>query len=262
MTSRDFVLEFLRIAVPIVAVSGLTISAQTYQPTQDPVVTAQNEPWYIEGQPVAYSGSLYYPTGPQVFFNRHEMVRGGTYRGIPIYVRPMIEPFGKIYLPLAGGLMQPYERRREGSLAGTVGSSVPSFPGQIASEQYRQADVPASAGAASDQVFIIPVDTQPATPPEPIGTAGTADVVVISPPEGPLASARRPQGLNGIFIEFDGRRWFSSGRSVEFEAERFTPVGDYRGFAVYADRHAPDGTRYVAVTNDKSARLAPYATRE
>ena len=47
------------------------------------------------------------------------MVRSGTYGNVPIYVRTTQEPGSIIYVPLAGGLMRPYERPRSGDLAGT-----------------------------------------------------------------------------------------------------------------------------------------------
>ena len=36
--------------------------------------------------------------------------------------------FGIIYVPIGGGLMQPYERPRTGDLAGTTGNRAPSSP--------------------------------------------------------------------------------------------------------------------------------------
>jgi hypothetical protein len=78
---------------------------------------------------------------------------------------------------------------------------------------------------------------------------------------GPLATAKRPQGLNGIFIEYDGHRWFSSGQAVEFDPGRFTPIGEYRGFTVYAARGDQSGTIYLPVAEGASALLAPYARR-
>jgi hypothetical protein len=240
----------------------------TYQPTPEPIVTADNETWYLEGEPITYSGSLYYPTGPKVYFNRYEMARSGNYRGVPLFVRTMIEPYSLVYLPLAGGLMQPYERRREGELAGTAGSTTPSFPVQTASEQYRPAGVPGIAQAAGPPTFVdrdsalaATLPSRPAFEPPPAGSSGAATVLPPVGTMGPLASARRPQGLNGVFVDFDGRRWFSSGPAVPFDAARFIAVGDYHGFAVYADRDNRGGALYIAVSADKPDRLAQYAPR-
>jgi hypothetical protein len=271
MTGRVLVATVLSVVLGAVAAGPTAFAQTTFQPTATPIVTAENEPWFLGGEPITYSGSLYYPTGPQVYFNRYEMVRSGSYRGIPLFVRPMIEPFSKVYVPVAGGLMHPYERRREGDLAGTVGSSTPSFPVQTASEQYRLSAVVAGVAQASgppsfvgpDELAVAyPLDIQPPTPPQPVATSGTPDDVALEGPKGPLATARRPKGLNGVFIEFNGRRWFSTGPAIEYDAARFTVVGSYRGFTVYADRADPERSVYVVAARDTPTRIVPYATRE
>src|SRR5687768_14303934 len=86
----------------------LAAAAQvTMRPTPAPVVTAENEEWYLSGEPITFSGSVYFPAGSQVFFNGSEMVRTGEYRGIPLYTKTTIEPFSKVFVPLDGRLMQP-----------------------------------------------------------------------------------------------------------------------------------------------------------
>ena len=67
--------------------------AQMLHPTPAPTVTAEEAPWYLNGEPITYAGNLYYPSGPQVYFNPNEMVRSGFYDGIPLYTRTTIEPF-------------------------------------------------------------------------------------------------------------------------------------------------------------------------
>ena len=69
-----------------------------------------------------------------MFFNRYQMVRSGSYRGIGLYTDSTQDASGIVYVPVAGGLMQPYERRRTGDLAGTTGNRAPSFPVGIAAE--------------------------------------------------------------------------------------------------------------------------------
>src|SRR4051794_38513821 len=81
----------------------------TLRPADRPVVTAENEPWYLEGQPLTSSGSVYYPAGAAVFFNANEMARSGNYHGIPLYSMVTRDPFDVVYVPVAGGLMRPYE---------------------------------------------------------------------------------------------------------------------------------------------------------
>ena len=100
----------------------------TIRGTRPPAVTAELAPWYVNGSPITFAGHFYYPAGPRVHFLPFEMVRSGDFLGIPLYSRTTIEPYSVIFIPVGGGMMQPFERRREGELAGTEGSSAPSFP--------------------------------------------------------------------------------------------------------------------------------------
>jgi hypothetical protein len=92
---------------------------------------------------------------------------------------------------------------------------------------------------------------------EPVATTGSS---IPDYPLGPLVSARKPEGLNGIFVEYRDRRWFSSGPAVELDTARFTQIGDYHGFPVY---RLGDDEKTIYVTVAKSARglIAPYSAR-
>jgi hypothetical protein len=49
------------------ALTPIAAAAQvTYRPTPTPIVTAENERWYLEGQPITFSGSIYYLSGAAV----------------------------------------------------------------------------------------------------------------------------------------------------------------------------------------------------
>src|SRR5262245_46448866 len=116
---------FLTIAVLVPTVG----SAQVYSlPTQPPLVSAANTPWYASGDPVFFAGNFYYPTGPTVFFDGNVMVRSGIFQGVPLFTDTTLEPYSMIFLPVGGNVMRPYERLRNGELTGTVGSKLPSFP--------------------------------------------------------------------------------------------------------------------------------------
>ena len=71
------------------------------RPTEPPIVTAENEQWYKLGEPLQVGGDLYYPAGPQVFFNGNTMVRTAHYNGVPLYADTTIEPYSVD--PRAGG---------------------------------------------------------------------------------------------------------------------------------------------------------------
>src|SRR5688572_7846853 len=102
---------FLSIALPV---SAQIVS----RPTEPPIVTAENDAWYRLREPVLLAGEAYYPAGATVFFNGNVMVRTGHYNGVPLYADTTLEPYSILFVPIGGGLMQPYERVRQGELAG------------------------------------------------------------------------------------------------------------------------------------------------
>jgi hypothetical protein len=258
-------------ALPLVFVlllSGMAQAQVTWQPTPPPLVTAENETWFRAGAPIEWNGEIYYPAGTPEGFNRYQMVRAGSYRGIPLYSDATLEPNSIVFVPIAGGRLQPYERPRTGMLAGTVGSRAPSFPvpasteapvalGVTAEGFVAQAPGPPAFARAYDLDASItgasaPLPTpSPAPPPlgvvatagttqsAPVGTSGR--VTVTNRP----STAARPKGINGAWIQFDGRRWVSDGRAVGLTAD-FTTVGDYRGFPVY--RRGSDTTTIYLVS--------------
>ena len=78
--------------------------------TPPPRVTAAGAAWQIQGEALIFAGSLYYPTGPNVFFDRAVMVRTGVYQGVPLYADATLEPYSIVYVPIGGMTMRPYER--------------------------------------------------------------------------------------------------------------------------------------------------------
>lgn len=261
------------------AALSLTISVPaaaqvSMQPTPPPAVTAENEPWYLNGGPITFGGNVYYPSGAVTHFSRNEMVRTGIFERTPIYIRPTQEPGSVIYVPLAGGLMRPYERRRSGELAGTSGSSAPGFPVALPAEEADQNIVAAIQAPAPPTG--VPVGTtgfaaEPArgpvaaAAPEPaapvaVGTSGR----VLMPPALPVRTrvqtVQRPVGLNAVYLEFRDTRWFAAGPAVEFTPDRFTRVGEYRGFPVYEEKGRP-GTIYVSLLSATPALVTPYRAR-
>lgn len=248
----------------LTAALGITVRAQiSLQPTPPPSVTADNESWYQNGTPIMYGGNLYLPAGPITHFLRNEMVRTGTYGNVPIYVRTTQEPGSIIYVPLAGGLVRPYERPRTGDLAGTVGSTAPSFvvslPSENPSMDLLKAPSPPTGVPVGTTGFIPeePASEPPARAPEPVATTGP---VTPSPARTRLQTAQRPVGLNTIFIEFQGARWFAAGPAVEYSADRFTLIGEHRGFPVYQLKGQP-GVIYLALLPGTPGLVAPYRVR-
>lgn len=259
-----------RVAIAIVALAVVTgagpgMRAQmTMQPTARPIVTAENEPWFVAGAPIVHAGITYYPAGAMVHFNANEMVRGGHFQGVPLYTRTTIEPYSLVFVPVAGGLMQPYERRRDGDLAGTTGSSAPSFPVVHPMEQAGLDYVPgvgivqAAAPPLSYGVYIDRAEAGAGSrdAAATVGTTGGQPPI----PSGPLVSARRPEGLNGVYVEYGGTRYFADGPAVAFDPARFTRVGEYRGFPVYRDK-GQEKRLYLPPTDGAREALVPYRAR-
>jgi hypothetical protein len=244
----------------------------TLRDTRPPAVTADSESWYQSGAPITYEGDYYYPAGPKLHFIPSEMVRTGHFRGIPLYARTTIEPYSIVFVPVAGGMMQPYERRRDGELAGTEGSSPPSFPIAPASESSLDEDR-GPAQAPGPPMFVGLAkhkyeEEQLSSMPQPAGTSGVSRNVEtnISTPSSrlPVAQRIRPRAdsPNGIFIQYENVRWFSSGPPVDFDSSRYVRSGEMDGFPVYRDRTRTGSTIYVPVARDSTELLAPYTKRD
>jgi hypothetical protein len=235
------------------------------QPTPAPVVTAEHETWYQSGEPVAFSGHLYYPAGPAIHFLANEMVRSGFYRGVPLYSRTTIEPYSVVFVPVGRGMMQPYERRRDGDLAGTTGSAPPALPSSAGATAPTSMAIPQ---AAAPPVLAAPVlaDEPAAAPSAPAASARTAPSsprAAGTPGRATSASRRptrvRPGAANGIYVEFDNARWFSIGPPVSLDVRTLTRIGDSHGFPVYAARRG-DSTIYVPIAQGVDT-FVPYAKR-
>jgi hypothetical protein len=268
-------------AVALIGLFVLTSgSSALAQPTPLPTVTANSESWYLNGEPLLHDGNVYYPRGAAVYFDRDEFVRSGFYRGIPLYSRTTIEPFSLVYLPLAGGLMQPYVRPRTGELVGTIGSLSPSLPTPASTDERRYRGMAQAAGPPTSLPGPTDIEGNPrlvavptavvAETPRPVGTSGTATASVgtvattgrpvVLPRPRPLVTAARPTGVNGLFIEYDNIRWFVNGPTVEFDAAAFRRIGDYGEFPVFV-RAGDDRAIYIPTGTNIRGVVARYARR-
>jgi len=149
--------------------------------------------------------------------------------------------------------MRQYERAREGELAGTTGSQTPTLPVQ-----------PESAVRPEEPA--VPVGTTGVVPnsgPEairPTGNASTAAPAPSVPRVTPMhvETIPPPRETDGVWIRYNGVKWYSDGEAVPFSPARFTRIGTYRGFPVYHER-TNGRDIWVAVVQD--GPLAPYARR-
>jgi hypothetical protein len=255
---------FLFIALVLPSLGNAQI---TYRPTPPPQITAANATWQINGEPIFVAGSYYLPAGPTVFFDGKLMQRIGEYRTVPVYVDTTMEAFSVVFIPIGGAVMKPYERRRAGVLAGTTGSSTPSWPVQVSADIARTdggvglnvgeplmlADAQRPVGTSGDVIVNCGC---------PSGTTGAAGAAAAPAPpveRTAVETVARPTSNTGISIEFQGARWVSDGPAVSYFPERFAPVGDYRGFPVYRDKSGSADTIYV--TSVANGPLAPYSRR-
>lgn len=224
------------------------------QPVAVPTITAENEPWYLKGEPITYAGNLYYPAGAEIYFNATEMVRSGFYMGIPLYSRRTIEPYSVVFVPLAGGRMQPYARPRTGELTGTSGSLPTALPRPAATVPPAGLAAQA-AGPPSQTAQFAPVQI-----PRPAVVDRLQDPPVIDRDRRPVEGRRhtriggRPQGTNAFFIEYNGRRWYPLGAPQPLDRANVKKVGTYRGFDVWAA--AGSDIIYIPVTRGSTSVVA------
>jgi len=269
------------LAVALLVTPRVTAAQVLYQPTSPPLVTAENTTWFQSGEPIEWNGDVYYAAGAVQGFNGYQMVRSGSYRGIPLYIDSTLEPYSIVFVPMTGARMRPYERRRTGTLAGTTGSRAPSLPTQVATETIgmsgiAQAPAPPTLGPSYEVVsapFSAPEPTgmtgriPPATPtggspaaaapslePSAVGTSGRTAAPVRS---SAVTSVIPPTGANAIWINFDGRRWYAGGNAIEYDASALEEIGTYQGWTVYRRKKDPS----VIYVPSVPGLLSPYKRR-
>jgi hypothetical protein len=266
------------LAAAVAIVPALTLAQAVWQPTPPPLVTAENETWYRAGGPIEWNGDFYYPAGAPRAFDAYAMVRAGSYRGIPLYSDATLEPYSIVFVPVTGGRMQPYERKRAGMLADTTGSQTPSFPPQT-SASLSLASGGFVAQAAMPPTFARPYDLAPAGPPEAavpsaapsvtaatgtagrietnpslaVGTSGRSLVTAIAPR---TRGARSASGVAIVWIDYQGQRWTSDGKAVDLDPDLHR-VGTYRGFPIYA---RADDRRTIYVPSSGTL-VVPYTAK-
>jgi hypothetical protein len=215
-------------AVVLLPMSG---SAQVFQTgTPPPALTAEYADWQFNSEPLLASGLIYYPTRETRFFDSQIMVQTGTYRSVPLYADVTKQPFSVVYVPIGRGLMRAYEVNPARDIAAIP---APRNPEPVVGTSGAIVPAPASTPATLEDL------------PRPARTY--------------MESARRPDATNGVWLEFRGARYYADGAAVAFDASRFTPVGDYRGFAVFQAKHGRADEIWVAIVKD--GPLAPYTKR-
>jgi hypothetical protein len=234
----------LTVAV-VLPISG---SAQVFRfRTPPPDVSAAGAEWQISSEPIIVGGLTYYPTRGFRLFDGQVMAQTGTYDRVPIYSDTTLEPYTEIYVPLGNGRMRIYERRRELEYAATTGTDQTVAPTDRLAQTSE--DTYGSPRAVGTGGWLIPRSS---------GSSMTADRD--RPHRTTILTAVPHAGdVNGVWLDYNGARWFSSGPAVLFSPERFEPVGEYRGFIVYRERTGSGDELWVASVKD--GPLAPYRRR-
>jgi hypothetical protein len=260
-----------RVFAPLLLTSLLVTSPARAQvqsrPTDAPIVTADNESWYVNREPIQFAGDLYYPAGAAVFFNGNSMVRSGHYNGVPLYSETTLEPFSVVYVPLERGIMQPYERRRQGGLAGTTASRAPSFPVSATASTTLLPQAPTAPTAPPTTIGAIGVYTPERSVAATSGTpapsvVGTSGLVAAAPPTRnrlSMATISRPTTNDGVWIRYLGEKWVSAGSAVPLTPAGFRVVGNYDGFPVFARRDTSEQVIYVPT---REGLAAPYRLKQ
>ena len=240
----------------LVSLSATPAMAQaTSRPTEAPAVTADSKSWYVAREPIQVGADFYYPAGATVFFDGNTMVQTGTYEGVPLFSDKTLEPFSVVYVPVARGSMQPYERRRDGDIAGTTASRAPSFPvavtGDTTTEEEDAAVVATPTGGNSEPVVVGTGGTV-------AGAGGTKALTRPVQKKTSVATLIRPRSDDGLWIQYAGAKWVSAGEAVQLTSGRFRQVGRYAGFPVYAREGTSDHLIYVPT---RDGFVAPYKAK-
>lgn len=76
-------------------------------------------------------------------------------------------------------------------------------------------------------------------------------------PPGPtrMGTLMKPESNDGVWIEFEGRRWLSAGKAVPFDPVTFQRAGEHNGFVVYRRAVGTDGLIYLPT---REGLVAPY----
>ena len=145
------------------------------------------------------------------------MVRVGTFRGLPIYVEPSLDPINVVLVPIGGKLMRPFERTDGDIQADLVVPDPPDFPDPL-EPQFGH-------WAYSDRRM-----------PSPYTSAPT-----IAQPGSVTASSPTPRGpaSRGLWIEFNGRMWTPAGPGPA-QSDRLKMIGSHFGFPVFQEASRPD----------------------
>lgn len=215
-----------------------TGNAQVYEfRSPPPAVDAAAAAWQVDSQLMLFAGLAYTPTREFRLFDAQVMTQIGVFKGVPIYADTTIEPWSIVYVPVGRDRMRTYTRVRE-----------------VAADARVAADAitAAGAGAIGTASMIVPASPRESVP----------DAVADQSAPRPVRAepVRTPRATDGVWLEFQSRRWYSDGEAVSYSPERFTPIGEYHGYLVYRDKTSKQ-SNVIWVSSVEDGPLAPYVRR-
>jgi hypothetical protein len=258
--------------MPVFVLVALLVSTAAFaqvqsRPTDPPLVSAAGESWYQLREPMVLGNDVYYHAGAAVFFNGNVMVRTGHYNGVPLYADATMEPYSVLYVPIGRGQVQPYERKRQGPLAGMAGSRLSGFPLRLLGDPgtivtaTAPTQLPFTAGAivsyTPETISFSPV---PLPQPQPIAAAPVVVATAVDVALPPVFVAKVilsptiADNNDGVWLRFDNARWVSSGRA-EPQTGAFTQVGMLGEFPVL--RRSGDASDQIFIPT-RDGLVAPY----
>jgi hypothetical protein len=255
--------------MPVLLFIALLVASSAFaqvqsRPTDPPRVSAAEESWYQLREPMLLGADVYYAAGAVVFFNGNVMVRTGHYNGVPLYSDATLEPYSIVYVPIGRGLMQPYERRRSGPMAGMAGSRLSAFPIRLLGDPgpVVTATAPTQLPLTAGAIVSYTPETISFIPPGPVilapGVAASPAVDVALPPvfvAKVILTPTLPQNNDGVWLRFNNERWVSSGRA-EPRTDAFAQVGTVDGFPVLRRVGGSDADLIFVPSRD--GMVAPY----
>lgn len=187
-------------------------------------------------------GVVYRRAGAALPLDPRRRVKVGQRETQAIYADTTVEPWSQLLLPTGAGWLQPYERMRDGALAGTSGSRAPSFPVAIDTERDTSAVVGMGAapptrpdGDAAGARRCAPTRAAvPGTDAPPVALAAPASTGLVTLP---LAG---PDGNRGIWVRVKGEIWTASGPARRRADSSLTPAGNIEGRELFRRTDEPE----------------------
>jgi len=206
---------------------SLLVAALQFRAPNPDAVAAEAD-WQINNEPIVAQGLTYYPTRETRMFDGQVMSQIDVYQGVPVYADVSISPFTLAYVPLTTTRMRTYERGPDGER-------------RFISGRGRADLAVGTSGIEIVEPVIIeaPIEA-PSAPPTPTR----------------VETIPRPRGTTGVWVEFNGARWYNDGAAQSYTPERFVPAGDYHGFPVYRENGSRADRIWIATVN--GGPLTPY----